>query len=116
MITRDFAERFADDWIAAWNAHDLERVLAHYTPSFEMASPRIVDIAGEPSGVLRGDAVRAYWTKALSVNPNLHFEKLGVFVGPRSVAIHYTNQLGKPAVEVFQFDDRGRVERAAAHY
>ena len=25
-----FAEHFANDWIAAWNAHDLDRVLSHY--------------------------------------------------------------------------------------
>jgi hypothetical protein len=29
-ITRDFAERFAEEWVAAWNAHDLVRILAHY--------------------------------------------------------------------------------------
>ena len=28
-ITREFAEGFAGEWIAAWNAHDLERILAH---------------------------------------------------------------------------------------
>jgi hypothetical protein len=54
LITRDFADRFAEEWIAAWNAHDLPRVLSHYDDDFEMASPLIVAIAGEPSGVLRG--------------------------------------------------------------
>ena len=27
MIDRRFAERFAAEWIAAWNSHDLDRVL-----------------------------------------------------------------------------------------
>jgi hypothetical protein len=24
------AKRFADEWYADWNAHDLERILGHY--------------------------------------------------------------------------------------
>lgn len=107
----------ADEWIAAWNAHDLARVLSHYCDDFEMASPKIVEIAGEPSGVLRGKAaVGAYWEKALRLIPNLRFEKLGVFTGARSIAIHYRNQAGKEAVEVLELAPDGRVARAAAHY
>ena len=116
-ITRDFADRFADEWIAAWNAHDLPRVLSHYEDDFEMASPLIVEIAGEPSGVLRGkEKVGPYWEKALQRAPDLHFEKLGVFVGARSWAIHYLNQKGRLSVENFEFSDRGLVTRAAAHH
>jgi SnoaL-like domain len=117
MITRHFAESFADEWIAAWNARDLPRVLSHYEDDFEMASPLIVEVAGEPSGVLRGkDSVRAYWEKALQRNHDLHFEKLGVFVGARSVAIHYRNQKGRLSVETFEIGERRLVTRAAAHY
>jgi ketosteroid isomerase-like protein len=29
-MSPDFAERFANEWVAAWNARDLERVLSHY--------------------------------------------------------------------------------------
>lgn len=117
MITADRAAHFAEDWIAAWNAHDLERVLAHYADDFEMASPRIADIAGEPSGILRGKpAIRAYWKKALQLIPELQFEKLAVFVGAKSVAIHYRNQAGRLAVEVFDFGPGDQVTRASAHY
>jgi ketosteroid isomerase-like protein len=31
MITKEFAQHFAEDWVASWNAHDLDRVLSHYT-------------------------------------------------------------------------------------
>ena len=30
MMAPDFSERFAKEWVAAWNAHDLDRVLSHY--------------------------------------------------------------------------------------
>jgi ketosteroid isomerase-like protein len=117
MVTRDFAERFADEWIAAWNAHDLPRILSHYEDDFEMASPRIADIAGEASGVLRGkESIGRYWEKGLRLIPDLRFEKLAVFVGARSVAVHYRNQAGRLAVETFEIGESGRVVRAAAHY
>jgi ketosteroid isomerase-like protein len=117
MRTREHASRFAEEWIAAWNAHDLARILAHYEDDFEMTSPRIVDLAGKPSGVLRGKAaVGAYWEKALRGIPELRFDLLGVFVGARGVAIHYRNQVGRLGVEVFEMGESGRVMRAAAHY
>ncbi len=117
MVTREQAEHLADEWIAAWNAHDLPRVLSHYTEDFEMQSPKIADIAGEPSGVLRGKAaVGAYWKRAMELIPGLHFEKLGVLVGARSVAIHYRNHAGKIAVEVLELGPDGRIARGAAHY
>lgn len=116
MIDPEFARSLAEEWIAAWNAHDLQRVLSHYEPDFEMASPRIVDIAGEPSGVLRGTAVAAYWQRALQRIPDLRFDFLDVFVGARSIAIMYRNQAGRPCVEVLELGASGRIARAAAHY
>jgi hypothetical protein len=116
-LTLEFAERFGEEWIAAWNAHDLPRVLSHYEEDFEMASPFIVQIAGEPSGVLRGKTnVGAYWEKALTLFPDLHFERLGIFIGVRSLAIHYKNQRGRFSVETLEIGERGIVTRAAAHY
>ena len=81
VIDRAFAETVAGEWIAAWNAHDVERVLCHYADDIEMASPYIRLIAGEPSGILRGkDALRAYWSAALKRLPNLHFTLRDVFL------------------------------------
>lgn len=61
MIERAWAEAFARDWIDGWNAHDLERILAHYADDFEMTSPLIVQRMGVPGGKLKGkEAIRAY--------------------------------------------------------
>ena len=117
MIDPGFAQELADEWIAAWNSHDLERVLSHYSDDFEMASPKIVEFAGEPSGVLRGKAaIGAYWRAAMAKVPGLHFELQSALVGSRSVAIHYKNQFGKYVIEVVELDDQRRIIRAAAHY
>ena len=36
MITKDWAHKFAQEWVEAWNAHDIERVLSYYTDDFEI--------------------------------------------------------------------------------
>jgi hypothetical protein len=112
-----FANTFAAEWIAAWNAHDLSRILSHYTDDFEMSSPKIVQIAGEASGRLVGKAaVGAYWAKALVRIPDLHFELLGVMHGVDSVVLYYRRAGGQLAAEVFYFNPEGLVYRACANY
>jgi ketosteroid isomerase-like protein len=116
-LPRDFAEHFAVEWVAAWNAHDLDRILAHYADDFTMTSPYIAPLAGEPSGTLRGkEQVRRYWQAALEKMPSLRFELLHVLLGVRSIVLSYRNHEGRLAAECFCFDDTGRVAAAGAHY
>lgn len=116
MIDKAFADHFAADWIDSWNRHDLDRVLSHYTDDFEMSSPVIIKLAGEPSGSLKGKAaVGAYWAKAVQLFPHLHFELVTTLVGVNSVTLYYTGVSG-PAAEVFHFNQEGKVARAYAHY
>lgn len=116
MISSEFAEEFAREWIEAWNSHDLERILSHYADDFEMSSPVIAQVAGEASGKLRGkSAVGAYWAKALAANPALHFELITTLRGVNSVTLYYRGGRGLSA-EVFHFGADGLVVRAFAHY
>lgn len=118
MLTTDFAKHFAQDWIDSWNSHDLERILSHYTDDFEMSSPLIASVTGEPSGVLNGkDAISAYWSKALTKFPNLKFELEGVYAGAVSIVVTYTNVTrGVRAAELFYFNQAGKVYRASGNY
>ena len=115
-LPTDFAQRFAAEWIEAWNSHDLERVLELYEDDFEMHSPLIPVIAGEPSGELRGKAaVGAYWAKALRMLPDLRFELVTVLSGVNSVVLYYEGHRGMSA-EVLLFGSSERVRAAYAHY
>jgi ketosteroid isomerase-like protein len=111
---------FTTEWLAAWNAHDVDRVLRHYTDDFTMSSPFIERFTGEPSGTLVGKAaVGAYWHGALTKVPDLKFEHIVTCAGVRSLAIHYRGpspSMARHVVEVVFFDADGLVERAAAHY
>lgn len=116
MMEKEFAQRFADEWIAAWNSHDLDRILAHYEDDFEMSSPIIPVLAGEPSGKLRGKAaVGAYWAKALQKIPDLRFELVTALAGVDSVTVYYKGHRGFSA-EVLHFGPGGKVRAAFAHY
>jgi len=116
-MDNEFAKHFAEEWIDAWNSHDLDRVLAHYADDFEMNSPYVVQIAGEPSGRLQGKAaVGAYWTKALAMIPDLHFELISTLVGVNSITLYYKGARDRSAAEVFHFGQGGKVVEAIAHY
>ena len=38
-LTKDAALNLANLWVAAWNAHDLDLIMAHYEDAVELTSP-----------------------------------------------------------------------------
>jgi ketosteroid isomerase-like protein len=109
--------KLAAEWVAAWNAHDLDRVLALYSDDFEMASPAILTGGHDPSGSLRGKAnVAAYWRKALARFPGLRFDLKRVYASPNSIVISYANTRGDDVCEYLQVDADGLIVRGAAHH
>lgn len=116
VISRDFAVEFAHRWIEAWNQHDLEAVLSHYTEDFTFSSSFVTTIAEEPSGVLHGKAaVRAYWRKGLERIPDLHFDLRDVLAGVDRLTLYYLGHRGM-AAESFLFDTSGKVKESHACY
>jgi ketosteroid isomerase-like protein len=112
-----FAKSFANEWVDAWNSHDVDRVLSHYIDDFEMSSPIIAQLLGEPTGALRGkEAIGAYWHKALQVVPDLKFELITVLIGVHSLVIYYKGARGRLSAEVFDFNSTGQIVKAVAHY
>lgn len=116
MLTRDFSDHFAAEWIAAWNAHDLPRILSHYAEDFEMSSPFIAQLLSEPSGTLKGkEAIGNYWRRALERMPTLQFELVSTLAGVDSLVLYYKGARGM-AAEIFFFNEAGKVAKACAHY
>ena len=94
------AEAIATEWIAAWNAHDVERILAHYADPLEFTSPLIVERLGRPDGTIRTkDELRGYFTTGLEAGPALRFELLDVLPGVSSVTLYYRNHRGRTVAE-----------------
>ncbi|AKF05874.1 hypothetical protein DB32_003023 [Sandaracinus amylolyticus] len=111
------ADAFAREWIEAWNAQDLDRILAHWADECVFASPRIVTVMGDPSGTVRGkEALRAYWSRALASAPQLRFELDAVYVGVDCVVIGYRNHRGQRCAEWLRLDGEGRAVEGRASY
>ena len=117
MIDRNWAEKFADEWIAGWNSFDLNAILAHYADNVVFHSPRIATVIGEEIDFVSGkDALARYWTKALSQGKDLRFHLERVYVGSDCLSISYRNHRGQHVVETFIFNDAGLVIESTAAY
>jgi ketosteroid isomerase-like protein len=98
-------EAFADGWVQAWNAHDVEAVLAHFHDDVVFTSPVAARLLPETGGVVRGKpALRDYWVTALRHLPDLHFDVVAVYEGESMLVINYRNQRGQLVNEVLAFD------------
>ncbi|MEU6740982.1 YybH family protein [Streptosporangium sandarakinum] len=98
------ARKFVDDWVTAWNAHDLEALLAHFTEDVTFRSPVAAQLLGG-DGIIRGKAaLRAYWAEGLRRIPGLRFEVIDSYVGVDCLVINYRNQKGGLVNEVLIFD------------
>lgn len=104
-------------WVEAWNARDLERVLALYDEAVVMTSDRIPALGFDASGTVRGkDTLRAYWGKALGLIPNLHFTLIDLYVSPDSVVVFYANERGKKICEYLRVNDAGLIVQGSANH
>jgi hypothetical protein len=117
LIEQSWANEFAKEWIAAWNSHDLDRILSHYVDDFEMSSPLIVERKRDPSGVLRGkSAIRDYWGIGLAANPPLQFELIDVHVRVNTIGILYRSVGRRRVIEVLTFNKDKEVIRGNGLY
>lgn len=104
-------------WVEAWNARDLERVLALYDEAAVMTSDRIPFLGFDASGTVRGkESLRAYWSKALGLLPELHFALIDLFVSPDSVVVFYENERGKRICEYLRVNDAGLIVQGSANH
>lgn len=117
MITTDFAERFAAEWYAAWNSHDLEAILSHYADGIVFHSPRIRIVSGNDTDTITNKAdLRTYWSQSLAGSPNLHFSPERLLMSSDALTLIYGNHRMKIAAETFVFDKHGLVVKSiAAH-
>ncbi len=111
------ADAIAAEWVAAWNAHDLKRVLSHYAEDLEFTSPLVVERLGRADGTIRTKPeLRAYFAVGLAPGTDLHFELLDVLPGVDSLTLYYRNHRGRTVAETMFLDARGQVRKAAVHY
>lgn len=113
-------ERFAAEWIGAWNRLALEEIVSHYTDDVRFVSPRAAATVG--SAVVTGKrALRDYWARRIEQISRLDFvlDRLIWDGRTRELAIVYTSNVNGAATracELFLFDAGGRVVEGEAMY
>ncbi|WP_422858686.1 nuclear transport factor 2 family protein [Flagellimonas sp. S174] len=110
-------DQFAVEWVEAWNSHDLDRILSHYSDDIEITTPMIRLAGGGKSDSLKGkEVVRAYWAKALEKIPDLKFELIDSTLGVDSIGLYYHSVMNKRAIEVMSINEEGLIEKMSALY
>jgi predicted ester cyclase len=116
-MTREEAWSLANDWVKAWNAHDLYQIMTHYEDAIELTSPVAAQLLGRSDGKVVGKAdLRAYFQRGLEVYPDLHFQLEDVLWGVNSIVLYYANQKGTHTGEFMELSPNGKVARVVAHY
>ena len=80
-------------WLDAFNARDLERLLALYADDAVHTSPKLRVQEPETGGEIRGkDALRAWWAGAMARLPGLHYAGKHLSAGEDRVVMEYERQ------------------------
>ena len=116
-MTRDEAWKLAEDWVAAWNAHDLDAIIAHYEDAVELTSPVAARLLGATDGKVVGkENLKTYFQRGLAAYPELNFHLVDVLWGINTVVLYYTNQSGNRTAEFMEVSAAGKVAKVVAHY
>lgn len=109
--------KLAQEWLHAWNAHDLDNIMQHYAEDVTFYSPFIQRLNNDPNGCIKGvTALRDYFQRALVAYPDLFFEPYHVLEGVNSIVIYYKSVGDKLAAEMMTLNEEGKVTEVRAHY
>lgn len=109
---------FIKGWLEAWNAHDLHRILAHYSNEVILESPLALERMPHSRGRLCGkEQIKAYWALGLHKHPNLTFQIEEVLLGVDTISIYYLAlHTHKKVIETMSFDTHMKVHRVIVTY
>jgi ketosteroid isomerase-like protein len=116
-MTYEEAEAHAKDWIEAWNAHDLERIMSHYSPDVEFEAETVRTRWEQPGGKLLGIAeLRKHFALGLKLAPQLKFQLEQVLLAPSGYAILYRRENGNRVIDCVALNDAGQAAKVTAYY
>jgi predicted SnoaL-like aldol condensation-catalyzing enzyme len=94
MNKEETNEQIALQWFAAFNEHNLEKLLALYDDNAKHYSPKLKIRQPETEGWIIGkDALRTWWADALERLPTLHYNLNKLTTNNERVFMEYTRQV-----------------------
>lgn len=108
---------FSNQWINAWNSHDINKIIEHYAEEVVFHSPYISLLKFNAQGVItnRSDLKR-YFEIGLNAYPNLEFKLHNCFIGINSIVIYYTSVNGTLAAEMFTLNNHLKATSVYCNY
>jgi ketosteroid isomerase-like protein len=108
---------FAQEWVSAWNSHDLERILSHYDDEIVLISPVALKLLSGDGAVRGKAALHDYFQRGLQAFPDLRFDLLDVLWGTETIVVYYINNVrGSKTAEVMLMSTSGKIQRVWANY
>jgi hypothetical protein len=107
----------ADAWLAAWNGHDLDAIMACYSDDVDFVVSTAVTRWGREDGRLRGKAeLRRHFELGLELAPNLVFTEEMILTNPVGYALLYKRENGNRVLDVVELDSSGQAANVKAFY
>lgn len=111
------AAEFAASRIDAWNSHNVDRILAHYSDDVVFSSPLVRTIAGGTSDSIRGrSALQTYFCAVLREFPSLRLRLRAVYEGDQAVILLCDSLNGLVASEKMKLNEKGQILRVWVYY
>lgn len=108
---------FAKEWLDAWNSHDLDKIMEHYSENIDFVSPIIQQMGINAEGKISNKSdLKDYFSKALQKYPNLHFELYHELKGANSTVLFYRSVSNSFSAEYMELNNEGKISKVRAHY
>ncbi len=83
----------AEKWFAAFNEHNLEKLLELYDDSAEHYSPKLKIHQPQTNGIIKGKSqLKSWWQDAFTRLPNLYYQVLTITANSKQVFLEYIRQ------------------------
>lgn len=107
-------------WLRAFNAHDVEALVALYDDRAEHTSPKIRKLHPETSGKIVGKAALSeWWNDAIARVPGLRYEETALTANDERVVLEYVrhaaNEEPTLVAEVFEVREERIVSSRVYH-
>jgi hypothetical protein len=106
-----------NDWIDAWNTHDLERIMNHYADEVEFTAQTVVSRWGKADGKLKGkEELRQHFSKGLALAPDIYFTVDEILWAPGGYAVLYHRENGNRVLDAIELNEFGKAIKVTAYY
>jgi ketosteroid isomerase-like protein len=116
-ISDGWGQEFANDWLAAWNSKDLNKIIEFYADEVTMISPTVTELTGYQEGItVQKSDIKELYSKLFVQIPELHYSLVAVAVGIDTLTIHYTSCQCDMVADVLKFDGGWKVFKSCTYY